>query len=76
MIYSNFCDSIISNQAVKNTMDLVKVDQETTESLKNKLSEKKSFIFKMEDRTAKVKEVCSRFHKTFKGRLGQFSHIQ
>ena len=76
MIYSHFYNHTTSKQAEKNTMDLVKLDQETTESLNNKLTEKNGFALKMEDRASNVKEICSRFHKTFNERLGQFSHIQ
>ena len=76
MINSHFYNHTTSKQAEKNTMDLVKLDQETTESLNNKLTEKNGFALKMEDRASNVKEICSRFHKTFNGRLGQFSHIQ
>ena len=76
MICSHFYNPTTSKQAEKNTMDLVKLDQETTESLNNKLTDTNSFVLKMEDRAANVKEVCSRFHKTFNERLGQFFHIQ
>ena len=76
MIYSIFYNPTTSKQAEKNTMDLMKLDQATTESLNNKLTEKNSFILNMQDRSSKVKEICSRFHKTFNGRLIQFFPIQ
>ena len=76
MIYSHFYNHTTSKQAEKKTMDLMKLDQETTESLNNKLTEKNSFILNMQDRSSKVKEICSRFHKTFNGRLIQFFPIQ
>ena len=76
MIYSQFFNPTTSIQTEKKTSDLVKLDQETTGMLNDKLMDKNSFILKMKDRASKVKEVCSRFHKTFNGRLGQFSHIQ
>ena len=76
MIYLHFYNPKTSKQTEKNTTDVVKLDQETTESLNNKLTAKNSFLMKMKDRASNVKEVCSRFHKTFNGRLGQFSHIQ
>ena len=76
MIYSKIFNPTTSIQTEKKTSDLVKLDQETTGMLNDKLMDKNSFILKMKDRASKVKEVCSRFHKTFNGRLGQFSHIQ
>ena len=72
MIYSHFYNPTTSNQREKNTTDLIKLDQETTESLNDKLTEKNSFLLKMKDRASNVKEICSRFHKTFNGRFGHF----
>ena len=72
MIYSDFYNPTTSNETEKNKTDLVKLDQETTESLNNKLTDKNSFLLKMKDRALNVKEICSRFHRTFNGRLGHF----
>ena len=76
MVNSHFFSPTNNYQTEKSKTDLVKQDQGTTGSLNNKLTEKNSFILNMQDRSSKVKEICSRFHKTFNGRLIQFFPIQ
>ena len=70
MMTSNFRQSLSGHETVRSVTTLMKLDpfSKTNESQNNKLIENHNFLLKMENRASKVKEVCSRFHKTFNGR--------
>ena len=70
MMTSNFRQSLSGHETVNKVTTLMKLDpfSKTNESQNNKLIEKNNFLLKMENRALKLKEVCSRFHKTFNGR--------